>query len=77
MEKVFLYIMIAAFLWGDSVFAAGCAEVGRKIAAQQRGVLVRSTPVFQDGREKCIVMIIVPTHDGKKLRRLEISVPAD
>ncbi|WP_034987677.1 hypothetical protein [Bartonella florencae] len=77
MQKFFLFMMIALFLGADSVSAAGCAEIGRKAASQENGVLVRSKSVVQDGKEMCTVVVIVPAHNGEKLRRVEVVVPAD
>ncbi|WP_208435298.1 hypothetical protein [Bartonella phoceensis] len=77
MKKFFLFIIIVVFLGADSVLAAGCAEVGRKVAAQENGVLVRSKPVVQDGKDMCMIVVVVPAREGEKLRRVEIFVPAD
>ncbi|WP_442879689.1 hypothetical protein [Bartonella sp. CB189] len=69
--------MIMVILIGNnSVLASGCAEIGRKVAAQRGGVLVRSTSVIQDGRNMCMVVVVVPARDDKKLRRMEVLVPA-
>ncbi|WP_455474462.1 hypothetical protein [Bartonella sp. B30(2025)] len=75
-EKVFSFIMVAILLSTKSVLASECVEVGRDVAAKQSGVLVRSTPTVQNGRDMCVVVVVVPAHDDKKLRRVEISVPA-
>ncbi|CAF27278.1 hypothetical protein BH04700 [Bartonella henselae str. Houston-1] len=77
MKKVFLFLMIAVFLDTNSVRAAECAKIGKKLATQKKAVLVRSTPVVQEGRGICVVVFVVPARDGKKLHRVEISVPAD
>ncbi|WP_034988818.1 hypothetical protein [Bartonella senegalensis] len=77
MKRVFLFLIIAVFLGTDSMQAAQCAKIGKEIASQKTAVLVRSTPVFQDGKDMCVVVVVVPAHDGKKLRRVEILVPAD
>ncbi len=69
--------MIVVFLGTNSVRAAECAKVGKELATQKKAVLVRSTPVVQEGRDICLVVVVVPARDGKKLRRVEISVPAD
>ncbi|WP_336278985.1 hypothetical protein [Bartonella sp. CB175] len=75
MKKALLFIIIVILLGANSVLASECARIGSKIASQRRGVLVRSTPVIQNGRNVCVVVVIVPAHDGEKLRRVEISVP--
>ncbi|WP_455481079.1 hypothetical protein V3564_01460 [Bartonella sp. B12(2025)] len=77
MKRVFLFVMIAVFLGADSVLAAGCVEVGRKVATQENGVLVRSKLVVQDGKDMCMIVVVVPARDGEKLRRVEVSIPAD
>ncbi|WP_375643134.1 MULTISPECIES: hypothetical protein [unclassified Bartonella] len=77
MKKKFLFVIIAAFLGADSVLASGCAEVGKKAAARESGVLVRSKPVVQDGKDMCAIVVVVPARNGEKLRRVEFFVPAD
>ncbi|UTO27731.1 hypothetical protein [Bartonella harrusi] len=77
MRKFFLFVMIAVFLGANSVLAAGCAEVGKKVATHENGVLVRSTPVIKDGRDTCVVVVVAPAREGEKLRRIEVTVPAD
>lgn len=75
MKKFFLFMVISAFFGGGSVVAAGCVEVGREVATQENGVLVRLKPVVQDGKDMCMVVVVVPARDGKKLRRVEVFVP--
>ncbi|WP_455482294.1 hypothetical protein V4P56_01290 [Bartonella sp. B35(2025)] len=77
MKKVFLFMMIAILLGADSVLASECAEVGKEVAAQQNAVLVRSTPIIQDGKDMCLVVVVVPAREGKKLSRVEVSIPVD
>lgn len=76
-ENFCFFVMIAVLLGVDSVLAAGCTEVGRNVATQEKGVLVRSKPVVQDGKDMCMVVVIVPARDGEKLRRVEVFVSAD
>ncbi|MGL2349000.1 hypothetical protein ACOWKN_02725 [Helicobacter pylori] len=61
----------------DSVLAADCAEVGKKVSSRQGGTLTRSTPIVRDGENMCVVVIVMPAHNGKKPRRVEVVVPAD
>ncbi len=70
-------MIMVVCLGANSVLAAGCAEVGRRVATQENGVLVRSKPVVQNGKDMCMIVFIVPAHDGEKLRRVEVFVPAD
>lgn len=76
MKKVLLFVIIVAFLGADSVMAAGCAEVGKRVATQEKGVLVRSKLVVQDGRDMCAIVVVIPARNGEKLRRVEAFVPA-
>ncbi|WP_455479721.1 hypothetical protein V4B17_01315 [Bartonella sp. B23] len=77
MKKSFLFIITVVLLGADSVLAADCAEMGKKVAVQKSGVLVRSIPIIQDGKNMCEVVVIVPARGGEKLRRVEVSVPLD
>ncbi|WP_254493710.1 hypothetical protein [Bartonella sp. B1099] len=77
MKKIFLFVIIASFLGADSVMAAGCTEVGKKVATQEKGVLVRSKLVVEDGRDMCAIVVVIPAHNGEKLRRVEVVVPAN
>ncbi|AQX19412.1 hypothetical protein [Bartonella sp. WD16.2] len=76
-EKIFLFIMCLNIIGVDSVLAADCAEVGKRIASYQGGTLTRSTPIVQDGENMCVVVIVVPAHNGKRPRRVEVVIPAD
>ncbi|WP_040298903.1 MULTISPECIES: hypothetical protein [Bartonella] len=76
-KKFGLFVMIAVLMGADSVFATGCAEVGRKVATQENGVLVRSKSAVQDGKNMCMIVVVVPARDGEKLRRVEVLVPAN
>ncbi|WP_182479640.1 MULTISPECIES: hypothetical protein [Bartonella] len=76
-EKIFLFIMFLSVISVDSVLAADCAEVGKRIASRQGGMLTRSTPIMRDGENMCVVVIVVPAHNGKRPRRVEVVVPAD
>ncbi|WP_273717650.1 MULTISPECIES: hypothetical protein [Bartonella] len=77
MKKVFLFVLITAFLGADSVMAAGCVEAGKKVATQEKGVLVRSELVVHDGKNMCAIVLVVPARNGEKLRRVEFFVPTD
>ncbi|AGF75550.1 hypothetical protein [Bartonella vinsonii] len=77
MRKFFFFVMVLVFLGADSVLAFECIEIGREIAVQKSGVLVRSTPVVKDGRDTCVVVVVVPAREGEKLRRVEVTVPVD
>ncbi len=70
-------MIIAIFGGAYSVLASNCAEVGKKVSAQEKGVLVRSKPVVQDGKDMCDIVVVVPARNGEKLRRVEVSVPAE
>ncbi|ENN92094.1 hypothetical protein [Bartonella bovis] len=76
-EKIFLFIMCLSIMGVNSVLAADCTEVGKRIANRQGGTLTRSTPIVQDGENMCVVVIVMPAHNGKRPRRVEVVVPAD
>ncbi|MET3589392.1 hypothetical protein ABID23_000469 [Bartonella silvatica] len=76
-KSVFLFLIIASFGWVDSVLAAGCAKVGKEVAAQENGVFVNSKSIVQDGRDMCMIVVVVPARNGEKLRRVEVLMPAD
>ncbi|EJF86581.1 hypothetical protein [Bartonella rattimassiliensis] len=77
MKKISLFVMLAAFGGADYVLAAGCSEVGKKIATQEKGILVRSKLVVEAGADMCAIVVVVPARNGEKLRRVEFFVPAD
>ncbi len=70
-------MIIAIFGGADFVLASECAEVGKKVSTQEKGVLVRSKPVVQDGKDMCDIVVVVPARNGEKLRRIEVFVPVD
>ena len=54
-----------------------CYSVGEEVAAQKGGLLARSTASTQDGREMCIVVVLIPASDGQRPQRVEFLVPFD
>lgn len=54
-----------------------CYSEGEEVATQRGGTLARSTSSTQDGREMCIVVVLIPASDGQRPQRLEILVPLD
>ncbi|WP_026088248.1 hypothetical protein [Bartonella rattaustraliani] len=75
MKRFFLFMVMSVFLGASSAAAAGCIEVGKRVAAQESGVLVRLKPVVQDGQDMCMVVVVIPAREGEKLRRVEVFVP--
>lgn len=78
-RRFLLLIVFVGLIIGDSILAAwasDCAEVGKKISVQKRGILVHSMPVVQDGKDMCTVVVVIPSHDVGRPRRVEIVVPA-
>ena len=57
--------------------AGDCMAIGQRVAASQGGELARATPSTQNGREVCIVVVLVPGKDGERPRRVEVAVPAN
>jgi hypothetical protein len=57
--------------------AGDCVAVGQKVAAEQGGTLTKATPSTQNGRNVCVVVVLVPGRDGERPRRVEVAVPAN
>lgn len=57
--------------------AGDCAAAGQRVAAAQGGTLTKATPAVQNGREVCVVVVLVPGRDGERPRRVEVAVPAE
>lgn len=77
MKKIAFFTIFLSLIGVSSVFAADCTEVGKRTATQQGGMLARSMPIVKDGRNMCVVVVVVPAHNGEKSRRIEVTVPAD
>jgi len=56
---------------------ADCIALGQRVAAEQAGQLTKATPAHQNGRDVCVVVVIVPGKEGEKPRRVEMAVPAN
>jgi len=74
MKKYICFFLL--FVWTGSAAAADCTAIGRRIATEQGGQLTKTVPVVQNGRNICVVIIIVPGRNGEKPRRVEVAVPA-
>lgn len=57
--------------------AGDCMAIGQQVAASQGGTLAKATPATQNGREVCVVVVLVPGKDGERPRRVEVAVPAN
>lgn len=57
--------------------AADCAAEGQRVADSQGGTLTKATPAVQNGRNVCVVVVLVPGRDGERPRRVEMAVPAE
>ncbi|WP_412057630.1 hypothetical protein [Bartonella sp. DGB2] len=77
MKIFFCFTLLTSLCFSSIAFAADCTEVGKRVARQQNGKLARSTPEMQSGRNVCVVVVLIPAHDGEKPRRMEITAPAD
>jgi len=76
--------IIAAFLGLNFLLPANlsaqnvdCTVVGQRVAKEQAGQLTKATASVQDGRNICVIVVIVPGKDGEKPRRVEMVVPAN
>jgi len=61
-------------VWAQST---DCTVIGQKVAAEQAGQLTKATLAVQNGRDVCIVVVLVPGKGGDKPRRVEIAVPTN
>lgn len=57
--------------------SSDCYSVGEEVAAQKGGALARAIASTQDGRDMCIVVVLIPASDGQRPQRAEILVPVD
>ena len=57
--------------------AGDCSAIGERVASAQGGTLTKATPVVQNGRNVCVVVVLVPGRNGERPRRVEVAVPAD
>jgi len=56
--------------------APDCYAIGQQVAAQQGGTLAGASAENRGGAVVCRIVIVVPARDGKRPRRVEITVPA-
>lgn len=70
-------ISVAGAFNAGSAFAADCSAVGQRVADSQGGTLARATSVVQNGKEVCVVVVLIPGKDGERPRRVEVAVPAN
>lgn len=75
MKKYLYFLLLFVLACAVPARAADCTVVGRKIAAEQGGHLAKATPVIQDGKHVCVIVVLVPGRNGEKPRRVEVAVP--
>jgi hypothetical protein len=68
--------LVAGVLTAGTASAADCSSVGQRVADAQGGTLARATSVVQNGKEVCVVVVLIPGKDGERPRRVEVAVPA-
>ena len=79
MKHSFFSLPLAGLILAAGVpaaLAADCSAVGRQVADSQGGTLARATSVVQNGKEVCVVVVLIPGKDGERPRRVEVAVPA-
>ncbi|MCO4318335.1 hypothetical protein M8997_014155 [Phyllobacterium sp. 21LDTY02-6] len=69
-------ISVAGVAFASPALAADCSAVGEQVAQSQGGTLARATSVVQNGKEVCVVVVLIPGRDGERPRRVEVAVPA-
>ncbi|RCS23535.1 hypothetical protein DUT91_13305 [Phyllobacterium salinisoli] len=57
--------------------AGDCVAIGQRVASEQGGTLTKATPSVQNGKDMCVVVVLVPGRDGERPRRVEVAVPAN
>ncbi|WP_110751006.1 hypothetical protein [Phyllobacterium leguminum] len=57
--------------------AGDCVAIGQRVAGEQGGTLTKATPAVQNGRNVCVVVVLVPGRDGERPRRVEVAVPSN
>lgn len=55
--------------------ASDCYAVGQQVAAQAGGMLAAARPATRGGQAVCVVVVLIPSPDGKRPRRQEVVVP--
>jgi hypothetical protein len=70
-------ISVTGVLNAGTALAADCSSVGQQVAESQGGTLARATSVVQNGKEVCVVVVLIPGKDGERPRRVEVAVPAN
>ena len=70
-------ISVAGAFNAGTALAADCSSVGQQVADSQGGTLARATSVVQNGKEVCVVVVLIPGKDGERPRRVEVAVPAN
>lgn len=79
MKKIIYSLIALGFtsLTISSASAADCNAVGQRIADEQGGQLSKATPSVQNGKDVCVVVVIIPGRNGEQPRRVEVAVPAN
>jgi hypothetical protein len=83
MKNILISLPLAGLISAAGVFHAGaalaadCSSVGQQVADSQGGTLARATSVVQNGKEVCVVVVLIPGKDGERPRRVEVAVPAN
>lgn len=57
--------------------AEDCTAIGHTVAEEQGGKLTKATPVVRNGKDMCVVVVLIPGRNGEKPRRVEVAVPAN
>lgn len=85
LAQITIYVVAALGICTTQIYANAksaspvqteCLNPGTGIAKKQGGKLIKATPSVQDGREICVIVVIVPGRDGERPRRVEVAVPA-
>jgi hypothetical protein len=58
-------------------FAADCFAIAQQFAAENGGQVAQADPAVRNGREVCVVVVLVPPKEGQRGKRIQRVIPAD
>lgn len=78
MKKYLCSLLLISLADITSAHAAeDCTAIGNTVAAEQGGKLTKATPVVRNGKDMCVIVVLIPGRNGEKPRRVEVAVSAN
>lgn len=56
--------------------AADCLVTGQQYAVEQGGTLTKADIATKDGKNVCVIIVLVPGKDGERPKRLSVEIDA-